>query len=329
MGSKSKAPPPNPELTAVQIQSLKAQERIANRQMELMEEMQPLQMESMKFGLESQRTAFQQSQEDRAYALGKRDKYDAALQPFLDKAIGFDEGARRAELSGEADKYITQTFGSATEQQQRAMGRMGLSSTALQSQAAQQQAKMAEATARAGTGHAISTQAKQEGMQAKTDAVNMLAGFPPQASQLAVTGAGIAGGSVAGTNAGVSGIQNSMSAASRIFGNVGQQASSLWNTQAQAKYQADSAAAAQKNQMVGSAAAVAMMAVMMMSDRRLKENIRRIGTTPGGFPLYMFNFKGKDPSEVEFGVMADEVELVRPDAVHQVGLYKAVDYSKV
>jgi len=117
-----------------------------------------------------------------------------------------------------------------------------------------------------------------------------------------------------------------MSAASKIYGQAGQQASSLWNTQAQTKFAADSAAAKQKSEMWGTVASVAMMAVMM-SDRRLKENIRRIGTTASGLPLYSYNFKGK--SETEIGVMADDVEQVMPDAVYQIGLYKAVDYSRV
>ena len=71
---------------------------------------------------------------------------------------------------------------------------------------------------------------------------------------------------------------------------------------------------------------------MDRSDRRLKENIVRIGTHPLGFGLYLFDFKPEYRSVCgdgrQFGVMADEVETVLPSAV-AVNLdgYKTVDYA--
>ena len=68
------------------------------------------------------------------------------------------------------------------------------------------------------------------------------------------------------------------------------------------------------------------------SDRRLKENIVRIGTHPFGFGLYLFDFKPEYRSVCgdgrQFGVMADEVETVMPLAVatHPFG-HKTVDYA--
>lgn len=72
--------------------------------------------------------------------------------------------------------------------------------------------------------------------------------------------------------------------------------------------------------------------MMRRSERTLKQNILRIGTHPAGFGLYLFDYK---PAYVEtadfgrqFGVMADEVEVVFPQAVvlHPEG-YKMVDYA--
>ena len=57
---------------------------------------------------------------------------------------------------------------------------------------------------------------------------------------------------------------------------------------------------------------------MPASDPVLKENIRRVGEHPAGFGLYLFDFK---PEFVQFGagrqfgVMADEVQAIVPDAV--------------
>lgn len=68
-------------------------------------------------------------------------------------------------------------------------------------------------------------------------------------------------------------------------------------------------------------------AAIMSSDIRLKENIRRIGTTPGGIPFYSYNYIWDQKPQA--GVMAQEVEHI-PGAVieHESG-YKLVDYSKV
>lgn len=68
------------------------------------------------------------------------------------------------------------------------------------------------------------------------------------------------------------------------------------------------------------------------SDRRIKNNVVRIDTHPLGIGLYLFDYKeeysdawGRDR---QFGVMADEVKRVMPEAVsvHPDG-YKMVDYA--
>lgn len=75
-----------------------------------------------------------------------------------------------------------------------------------------------------------------------------------------------------------------------------------------------------------------MDATMMTSDRALKENIRRIGTHPLGIGLYLFDYKPgieRGPGR-HFGVMADEVEAVLPEAVSVDPLgFKTVDYRRL
>lgn len=69
-----------------------------------------------------------------------------------------------------------------------------------------------------------------------------------------------------------------------------------------------------------------------LSDRRLKENIVRVGTHALGIGLYLFDYKATYRDTWgwgrQFGVMADEVEDVMPEAVvqHLEG-YKMVDYA--
>jgi hypothetical protein len=65
---------------------------------------------------------------------------------------------------------------------------------------------------------------------------------------------------------------------------------------------------------------------LMFSDRRLKSNIRRVGSTPGGMAVYEYDIFGQRAR----GVMAQEILSVRPSAVyvHPSG-YLMVDYSQV
>ena len=69
-----------------------------------------------------------------------------------------------------------------------------------------------------------------------------------------------------------------------------------------------------------------------LSDPVAKENIVRVGTHPFGIGLYLFDYKPKFQAQWgygrQFGVMADEVEAVMPEAVceHANG-YKMVDYA--
>lgn len=61
-----------------------------------------------------------------------------------------------------------------------------------------------------------------------------------------------------------------------------------------------------------------------MSDRRLKSNIKRIGTHPLGIGVYEYDIFGHR----EIGVMADEVEKVKPEAVIELPSgYLAVNYG--
>ena len=62
------------------------------------------------------------------------------------------------------------------------------------------------------------------------------------------------------------------------------------------------------------------------SDRRLKENVQKVGKTNDGQPIYRFNYKG-DP-RTQIGLMAQDVEKSHPDAVGLAGGYKTVNYKK-
>jgi len=71
----------------------------------------------------------------------------------------------------------------------------------------------------------------------------------------------------------------------------------------------------------------ALASPWLMSDERTKKDIKRVGTTDGGLPVYTFRYISGGP--VQMGVMAQEVEKVIPDAVHVIGGIRHVDYSMV
>lgn len=65
----------------------------------------------------------------------------------------------------------------------------------------------------------------------------------------------------------------------------------------------------------------------LFSDRRLKKNVKLVGTAKNGLNLYAYQYIWGGPSMI--GYMADEVEQVAPDAVTTVGGLKMVNYSAV
>ncbi len=67
-------------------------------------------------------------------------------------------------------------------------------------------------------------------------------------------------------------------------------------------------------------------AAIGLSDRRLKSNIKRIGTHKLGIGIYEYDIMGKH----DIGVMAQELLQVMPDAVHQhPSGYLMVDYGRL
>ena len=66
----------------------------------------------------------------------------------------------------------------------------------------------------------------------------------------------------------------------------------------------------------------------LFSDERMKTNINRVGATDDGVPIYTYKMKSGGP--VQMGVMAQELEQVKPGAVHMhPSGYRMVDYGKV
>lgn len=66
-------------------------------------------------------------------------------------------------------------------------------------------------------------------------------------------------------------------------------------------------------------------ALAAFSDRRLKEDIERVGQLDNGLPVYRFRYRDGGP--VIIGLMADDVEKVAPEAVGERNGFKTVRYD--
>jgi len=73
--------------------------------------------------------------------------------------------------------------------------------------------------------------------------------------------------------------------------------------------------------------AAATVAPLMFSDKRLKTDIKKVGKTDSGLPVYTYKYKGDNKTQM--GVMAQEVEKKNPNAVGNVGGFKAVNYALI
>jgi len=63
------------------------------------------------------------------------------------------------------------------------------------------------------------------------------------------------------------------------------------------------------------------------SDRRVKTNIKIVGKTDSGLPVYTYKYKGQNTTQM--GVMAQDVEMVNPEAVVEINGIKHVDYNRI
>lgn len=73
--------------------------------------------------------------------------------------------------------------------------------------------------------------------------------------------------------------------------------------------------------------AASILPLFGFSDERLKENIKEVGQLENGLPIYSYNFKGSPKTEI--GLIAQEVEQVKPETVteNEDGL-KMVNYEE-
>lgn len=325
---KSSAPPPDPRLVEAQIRSMGIQDDAIQRIIQTSEAFAPIQMEQMQFALDASKQAQRESNQDRQYALGRRDILTGLQNTMAADAEGFNAGARTQELKAQGLADVNSAFSSVADQNQRTMSRMGINPNSGRASATRNELALAQAGAQAAASNRAAAEARQEGYGLTDRAANALAGFPTMGQQTTAAGAqyGALGLDVA--NTGLQGRNLGASQAIQGAASMGSNATSMWN--AQANYQAKMEQQGDTlGGILGGVGGVAMgLGAMGVSDRRLKQDIHAVGVDPGtGLTLYEFRYK-VDPSMRLVGVMADEVREVMPEAVStgQDG-YDRVDYD--
>jgi hypothetical protein len=129
-------------------------------------------------------------------------------------------------------------------------------------------------------------------------------------------------------------VQNPSFSSAGYQGAQGVDYASLVNNQYQAQLAAANAKTASNNSamsslmglggsFLGSNAGSAAIAGLF-SDRRLKENIVKVGKTDGGHNVYLFNYINDETKTTQMGVMAQEVLETQPEAVlmDESGFYR-------
>jgi hypothetical protein len=310
------------------------QDQAIQRMWTTADELLPLQKEEMRFGIDAARTAFEQSQQDRDWSLGRRAALTGVQDQLVSDADRFNAAQRGDELAAAARADVVSAADRAQAASARSMARMGVMPGSGKWLMAQGGLDVARAAAEAGASNNARAAGRQEGYALTDRAANALAGYPAMAMQATGAGAaqGMAGLTVA--NAGLSGMNSGYGSAAGVAGQMGTNATGMWGAQANYKSAQDRLNQSDAGGTMAGLGAVlggvAKVAPLFMSDRRLKEGIKRVGADERtGLTLYEFSYRITPDRRQRFvGVMADEVERVMPGAVHRDALgYASVDYG--
>lgn len=345
MSKSPKVPPPDPKLVEAQTKSLGVQDAatqeilaISRQQAALNAELLPLQKEALQFGLDSGRTAYEQSQQDRQYALERRGQLTGLQDQLVSEANKFNSEAEQGTRANAAMAGVGKTYADINAANDRELAAMGVMPGSGRQIALREANAPTLARMSVGAANDARLSARNEGRMLTDRATNALAGYPSTVAGSSGQGAAIGAGGVNTANAGVGGINSgynaltgAQQAAGGLAGQTGANATGMWNAQANYKLNSDASA---NNWMGGVGALMGGVARLgtAFSDRRMKQDIERIGTHPRGIGLYRFEFRpeyrGMAGDGPQTGVMADEVREVLPAAVTRgADGFDRVDYS--
>jgi hypothetical protein len=287
-------------------------------------EVSPIMREVAGLQMDAQRQQMEQGQDYYNYL---QETYRPLERSIVADAENFNTAAYRDQLASQAAADVGLAFGRTRAMNERAMASMGVNPNSGRFAGVNNASVLSQAAARAGIMTNTRNQAEQLGYARKLDAAGL--------------GRNLSGSSLGAyqgaTNAGTAAGANLQSAGQNYMGNMaigsgtigqGQQMnlqglSSVLNAQTQTYINTQDSFLSDLGGLMGGAASL----FTAFSDRRLKENIKEVGVDQRtALTLYEFSYKA-NPSKRYIGVMADEVELVYPEAVTESDGYKQVRYD--
>ena len=266
-----------------------------------------------------------------------RDYYNYMSETFrpLERQIvadaqNFNTDAYRENLASQAAADAGLAFGRTQAANQRAMASMGVNPNSGRFAGVNSASNLGLAANRAAAMTGTRMQAEQMGYARQLDAAGLGRGL--SGASLAAYGGATASGNAAGQNAQSAG-QNYMGNMAIGSGTIGQGQnmqiqglSNVLNAQTTAYINSNDSFLGDLGGLLGGAASA--YTAFGGSDRRIKRDIREVGVDRRtALTLYEFSYVDA-PGTRYVGVMADEVELVYPEAVYTMpNGYKAVRYD--
>lgn len=254
----SSAPAPDPRLVEAQIKSMGIQDNAIQKILAQSDEMAPLQKEQTQFALDAQKQAFQQSQDDRDYALGRRMALTGLQDKMITDARTFDTEAKREELAGQAAADVSSAYESSKRTQNAEMARMGINPADGKFGSVSNALAAGAALATAQGKNAARTSARAEGRALTDRASNALAGFPAMSMQATGQGAGFGTTAQMVANTGLAGLNSGYGQAAGVAGQMGGNAASMYGAMGSYKNGQDQIAASSNpiNTILGAASGV-------------------------------------------------------------------------
>ena len=231
----SDAPAPDPRLVEAQIKSMGIQDDAIKSMLSNTDSLLPLQKEQMQFGLDAAKTAYGQSQDDRGFALQQRNKLTGLTDSIVADARGFDEEGRRSQLVGQANADVTSAFDSMRGGMARNLARNGVNPADGASVSMERQTGANEALAKVLGARKATDAAHLEGIQLKSNATNVLSGYPGMATGLTTTGATLGGQGLNVVNTAQGGMNSGFTSAGSMAGSMGSNAAKMWGAEAEYK----------------------------------------------------------------------------------------------
>lgn len=127
-------------------------------------------------------------------------------------------------------------------------------------------------------------------------------------------------------NMGFNASSNQAGISERLGSNVASDLQGIGNVQAAGVMGKANARAAGAQNLLNTAVKIGGVAAC---DIRLKKDIVKVGNLDSGLPLYSFRYKNDPKEQIYINVMAQDVEKVKPEAIHEFNGFKYVNLEKI